>query len=649
MADATRKLATIVALDVAGYSARTEADEGRTTSEVVALRNAIEAIASRHGGRVFNTAGDGFMLEFGSSLAAVEAAIELAERCEPKVRVGVHLGDVAVQPNGDLLGHGVNVAARLMAQSDPGSVLVSAGVRQTIRGAVAERLQWRGLIKLDKMTETIEAFVLRGGPSTFEPAPSRPSEQVLVVLPFDNLAGDPDMQAFSDGIAEEIMQAVVRGTEIKVIGRSSSFQFRGADKAVARVVAALKVSHLLDGSVRRAGERVRISAQLIEAAGQTTLWSDTYDRKLDDVFAIQDDISRAVTAALGTTLGVGTQTPGYGGTKKFEAFDHFLKGRLRGSEELDTDEFTRRSGHLRQAVSVDPSYGLAWAQLSIILSHWLVVEKTPERETARREALTHALALAPELPATSAALGWYKADERDWVAADEAVVRIAQSTARDNLADGIVAGMYSCQGRPRAALAFRHRARDGDPSALGLSTALTSCYSTLRMWAEFDAEYSRSQELVGNRRAIEMQRFMRLRLTGTDQAAIDDQLDRVLDCGGLHPVISQSLCVLRKSPNEASAAMRERLDGPAGALILLAHIAGACGDHELALEALCKAEPRMSSPQYQLFWLPQLSGARRLAGFKGLLRDAALAQFWRASGKWSEFVRPLGADDFECS
>ncbi|HET9062933.1 MAG TPA: TIR domain-containing protein, partial [Candidatus Binatia bacterium] len=155
-----RKLATIVALDVAGYSARAEADEAKTTAEIAALRSVVERIAARHGGRVFNTAGDGFMLEFGSSLGAVEAAFELAETCEPKVRVGVHLGDVVVQANGDLLGHGVNVAARLMAQAAPGSALVSGPVRQTIRGPVAERLQSRGMLKLDKMAETVEAFEL---------------------------------------------------------------------------------------------------------------------------------------------------------------------------------------------------------------------------------------------------------------------------------------------------------------------------------------------------------------------------------------------------------------------------------------------------------------------------------------------------------
>src|SRR5262245_28658251 len=148
MADAIqpRRLATIVALDVAGYSKRTEADEARTTAEVGELRKVIDAIATRHGGRVFNTAGHGFMLEFASSLLAVEAAFELAGTCEPKVRVGVHLGDVLVQPNGDLLGHGVNVAARLMAQAQPGAVLVSADVRRMMRGPLAQSLRSRRTI-----------------------------------------------------------------------------------------------------------------------------------------------------------------------------------------------------------------------------------------------------------------------------------------------------------------------------------------------------------------------------------------------------------------------------------------------------------------------------------------------------------------------
>jgi adenylate cyclase len=178
-----RRLTTIVALDVAGYSALTEGDEARTTTEVAALRSVIERIAGPGGGRVFSTTGDGFMLEFGSSLAAVEAAFALAEQCEPKLRVGVHLGDVVVQPNGDLLGHGVNVAGRLMACSDPGSALVSADVHRTIRGPLAERLVSRGTLPLDKMTEKIEAFALPAVGSAVVAAPSKSREPLLAVLP----------------------------------------------------------------------------------------------------------------------------------------------------------------------------------------------------------------------------------------------------------------------------------------------------------------------------------------------------------------------------------------------------------------------------------------------------------------------------------
>lgn len=157
---AKRRLATIVAVDVAGYSARTEIDEAKTAAEVAALRAIVDAIAQAHDGRIFNTAGDGFMLEFGSSMAAIEAAGDLVAQCEPKVRVGVHLGDVAVQRNGDLLGHGVNVAARLMALAEPGAMLVSADVYRTIHGPLAQSLRSQGTRKLPKMAETVEVFAL---------------------------------------------------------------------------------------------------------------------------------------------------------------------------------------------------------------------------------------------------------------------------------------------------------------------------------------------------------------------------------------------------------------------------------------------------------------------------------------------------------
>ena len=352
--DTTRKLATIVALDVAGYSARTEADEARTTAEVAALRKVIEAIAAKHGGRVFNTAGDGFMLEFGSSLAAVEAAFELAATCEPKVRVGVHLGDVAVQPNGDLLGHGVNVAARLMARSDPGGALVSGAVRQSIRGPVAERLQSQGMLKLDKMAETIEAFALGVMAATINAASPKQNEPLLAVLPFENLSSDTEMQFFSDGVSEDILGRIQRGSKLKVIGRTSSFQFRGADKP--KAAAALKATHVLDGSIRRGGNKVRVAAHLTEAATQTMLWSDKYDRGLEDIFAVQDEISEAIAAALNIAFFPAK-------TAKIDpaVYDMFLSARGGWNDPLRVKSNVEK---LETVTRLEPTYADGWGDLA---------------------------------------------------------------------------------------------------------------------------------------------------------------------------------------------------------------------------------------------------------------------------------------------
>jgi adenylate cyclase len=387
----TRKLATIVALDMAGYSARTEADEEKTTAEVAALRIVIERIAAEHGGRVFNTAGDGFMLEFVSSLAAVEAALMLADECEPKVRVGVHLGDVVMQPNGDLLGHGVNVAARLMARSDPGSALVSADVRRTIRGPLAERLISRGNLQLDKMAETIEAFALGSVTPVVVTALAKSTEPLLAVLPFDNLSDDREMQFFSDGVSEEIIQRLSRGAKMKVIGRTSSFQFRGADKTARKVASELKCSHILDGSIRRAGSQVRVAAHLVEVASQTTLWSNRYDGSLEDIFAFQDEISEGIATALDQTFTSFS-------TKAIDpaVYDLYLRASPRS---LAPDELRTNVGLLEVATEQAPHFAEAWGRLAYLRA-WLrmyqpFVTRAASADLVTREA-ERALALDPQ-------------------------------------------------------------------------------------------------------------------------------------------------------------------------------------------------------------------------------------------------------------
>ena len=418
-----RKLATIVALDVAGYSARTEADEAKSTAEVAALHKVIEGIAARHGGRVFSTAGDGFMLDFGSSLAAVEAAFELAETCEPKVRVGVHLGDVAVQPNGDLLGHGVNVAARLMAQSSPGAVLISAAVRQTIRGPIADRLQSRGMLKLDKMAETIEAFALTVAALAAVATAPKDADPILIVLPFDNLSADPEMQFFSDGVSEEIIQRLSRGAKLKVIGRTSSFQFRGEKKSEA--ARALKCSHLLDGSVRRAGARVRIAAHLVEATSHTTLWSEHYDRGLDDTFAVQDEIAEAIADALQATFTSFS-------TRAIDpvAYDLYLRASIKSYAPA---ELNASVGLLEAAVQRAPNFAEAWGRLAYVRTWARLYQPFAERAASAalvtREA-EQALALDPQNVDALTAQYFILPPYGSFIASDAAMARVRRAPGR---------------------------------------------------------------------------------------------------------------------------------------------------------------------------------------------------------------------------
>ena len=386
-----RRLASIVALDVAGYSARTEADEAKTTAEVAALRTTIEAIAARRGGRVFSTAGDGFMLEFGSSMAAVEAAFELAETCTPKVRVGVHLGDVVVQPNGDLLGHGVNVAARLMARSDPGSVLVSGTVRQTIRGPLAERLISRGAMQLDKMTEVIEAFALNVAPATSATVlpqsgePALPDKPSIAVLPFSDMTGAKDQEYFADGMVVEIVTALARFQTLFVIASTSSLSYRGDTRSPGHIARELGVRYLLLGSVRKSGERVRIAVDLLDAAARTPIWAQRFDGTLDDVFALQDTVANAVASQIEPSIQAAeVRRANARPTLDQGAYDFYLRGLHAQWGVYGVDPLLEAIDLFEQAIARDPDFALALAHASNAHICMYMFNQTDDPDTSRR-------------------------------------------------------------------------------------------------------------------------------------------------------------------------------------------------------------------------------------------------------------------------
>lgn len=384
-----KKLATIMSIDVAGYSEMTEDDQDKTAADVTALRRHIEAVAATHDGRVFNTAGDGFMLEFAAADQAVAAADDLCTRETLPLRAGVHSDMVFVTQTGDLLGHGVNIAARLQQLAEPGTALISIDARRTMSGPLAEHLRPKGLLHLDKMAATIEAFALVPATGVRK---SKMREPLLAVLPFDNLSGDVEMQFFSDGVSDEILEMMVRIPGLKVIGRTSSFQFRGERKVEA--AAALRATHILDGTVRRAGARMRVHSQLTDVSGML-IWSEKYDAEVADAFTVQDNIASQVAAALSQALPRHKRP-----APKVDhvAYDLYLRARPL-VKDLAEDDARKAEPLLQQVIARAPDFAQAWATLAMARSIVLPPHEDGQGDPAHEAALAaanRALALDPD-------------------------------------------------------------------------------------------------------------------------------------------------------------------------------------------------------------------------------------------------------------
>ena len=314
-----RKLAAVMAADVVGYSRLMGRDESGTLLRLKKRRgDCLEPSLARNGGRIVKLTGDGVLAEFASAVEALRAAVEFqqavadANRDESELnrmvfRVGIHLGDLIVEGD-DLYGDGVNIAARLEGEAPVGGILISRAVHDTVAGKLKLTLQDQGELVLKNIERPVQAFRVEweatDWPRADHPAspagpyPSLPEKPSIAVLAFNNMSGDPDQEYFSDGITEDIITGLSQNHGIFVIARNSSYTYKGQSFDVSRIGRELGVRYVLEGSVRRAGERVRITAQLIEAERRAHIWADRYDRELTDIFAVQDEITRSIVATV---------------------------------------------------------------------------------------------------------------------------------------------------------------------------------------------------------------------------------------------------------------------------------------------------------------------------------------------------------------
>jgi adenylate cyclase len=457
--DSHRQLAAILFTDIEGYPALLQKSEQQARVLRERHREILQKEHQRHHGRIIHYYGDGTLSTFPSAVEAVQCALAMQQTFldapQVPVRMGLHIGDIILQED-QAIGDGVNLAARVESLGVPGSVLLSDKVNDEIHYYPDLATVSVGTYQFKNITRKVEVFALnherlvkpapnslRGKtvagvlPATKKAAPAAPAKeadchplQSIAVLPFVNMSNDPEQEYFSDGMTEEILNSLTQIKNLKVAGRTSSFQFKGQQLDLREVGSQLQVDTVLEGSVRKQGNRVRITAQLIDVEDGFHLWSERYDREMTDIFAIQDDISNRIAEQLQVNF-FGNKCPG-GEVKKptshMEAYDHYLKGRY--WLEKTVEGIPKALEHFKKAVELDPAFADAWCGLGVVYFQAMVYLFYTGREGMEksRYCAEKAIALDPGNGAAHLLLGQVHVFyEMDWQKAGEELALGKQS------------------------------------------------------------------------------------------------------------------------------------------------------------------------------------------------------------------------------
>jgi len=366
----SRQLAAIMFTDIVGFTALMGSDEKKTFDILEKNRKIHKPIISEYNGRWIKELGDGVMASFSLVSDAVHAAIKIMETCnaanEYQLCIGIHLAEVVFE-NDDVFGDGVNIAARIQSAAAPGCIFISESVHRSISNNtdIETRFAKEAILKNVSLPIRMYQVMVAGGKIFVPGIPATAVVQKsIAVLPFVNMSSDPEQEFFSDGISEDIINDLAQVSELKVIGRTSSFAFKGKNLDLKIIGEQLKVSHILEGSVRKSGNKLRVTAQLISVADGFHLYSEKFDRELEDIFAIQDEISLAILNAIKIKLfGAEKDAVLKRYTENVEAYQLYLNGRFHVNK-FTPDGFFKAIEYFQAAIAIDPDYAIAYSGLS---------------------------------------------------------------------------------------------------------------------------------------------------------------------------------------------------------------------------------------------------------------------------------------------
>ncbi len=435
MSGEQRRLAAVMFTDIVGYSALTQKDEQLALELLEEHRKIVRPIVARHNGREIKTIGDAFLIEFGSALEAIQCAIDIQKTLHSHneqstverrigLRVGIHLGDVLQRQN-DVLGDAVNIASRIEPLAEPDGICISQQVYDQVRNKIDRSIEDLGPHQLKNIDYPINVYRILHPWENNEMTQVRLDRKRIAVLPFLNISPDPNDAYFADGLTEELMVRLSSISGLKVIARTSIMRYKGTAKSVREIGKELESGTVLEGSVRKAANRLRVTAQLIDATTQEHLWAQNYDRQLEDVFAIQTEVAENVADALETQLlGEERERVEKKPTGDINAYTFYLKGRYYWNER-NKESLEKAIKYFEEAIDRDPTFAPAYSGLAdtyiVLVGHGYIGRS--EGNAKAESAATRALKLDDRLAEAHTSLGYLLSDQWDWPRAEKELVK----------------------------------------------------------------------------------------------------------------------------------------------------------------------------------------------------------------------------------
>jgi TolB-like protein/tetratricopeptide (TPR) repeat protein len=505
-----RRLAAIMFTDMVGFTALAQANEQLAMQLLDEQRRVVRPIISKHNGREVKTIGDAFLVEFASSLEAVNCAGDIQtamkgarlgdSRSEVKLRIGIHLGDV-IHTGVDVAGDAVNVASRIEPLAPPGGICVSAQVRDSVLNKAHYSFNSLGTPMLKNVLSPVEVYQISGfGPQLERVAPADAGQKDrIAVLPFVNISQEREEEEyFADGLTEELISSVSRTQGLRVIARTSVMKYKGTSKPVSEIGRELGVGSILEGSVRRAGEKVRINVQLVDPSDEEPKWSQQYDREISDIFAIQTDIAKRVADALRLQIlggsGAGTHT------RNPQAYVAHLRGRQSWNTRTEAG-INRAIGFFNKALEEDAAFARAYAGLADCYSTLALLEFVPPKEAypKAKEAVGKALSLDPMLSEAHTSLGLIRFQyDWDWKGAEEEFVEAIRINPSYAPAHHFFADYLKAMGRFDEALVEIGKAQELDPLNLAINTGVGHVLYLSKQYDSAIDQYKRAVDLDPN-------------------------------------------------------------------------------------------------------------------------------------------------------